>query len=244
MLGGMRRALRAAAAGICGILTAWAGAGAARAESLPFFPLVQGLSWTYAGTVSWPGHRTPIVWKSEIVGVVRGADLVAARFRGMPFDLSGYAPGLKPEDSIVAEVRGRGVFIATGPAVTRLWREIRRGRDGGYVRAQAARGGEFVPLFPYPLRPTDPAAAAAVAALGGTMQVVSAPRPFDVARVAGSPLKPGEKADAWPVGFSAGTERTTFSFVPRLGIVSYDDHAGPVQVSVRLVRIAWEKIGD
>ena len=87
-------------------------------ESSEVFPLVEGTSWVYQGTVRWYDFnsvkvaKTRVTWTTQVKRVTRHAHLTAAVINGFPWDLDWSDGDLQPSDALLLASDDGGYYVS------------------------------------------------------------------------------------------------------------------------------------
>jgi len=82
------------------------------------FPLVEGTSWVYQGTVRWYDFnsvkvaKTRVTWTTQVKRVTRHAHLTAAVINGFPWDLDWSDGDLQPSDALLLASDDGGYYVS------------------------------------------------------------------------------------------------------------------------------------
>lgn len=187
------------------------------------FPMRAGTYWVYRGTVRWDNGRedggtTKVTWKTEIRKVIRRGNLVAAVINGFPADLDWSDGDTKPGNSLLIR-KGQDDYYLIGAADAP--ESIKSLEDGNasldrllnpdeiYLRLPLKQGAKFC----------DPENMARDDDM--YCWVVSSVDRVSLNDVKG--LQPGTR-EAYEIRFATNPDDLTYTFVPGVGIISYEYH--------------------
>lgn len=100
-----------------------------------YFPLEKGNYWIYEGNVRWtnPGENTiqekKVIWRMEVLDVVKRNHVMAARLKGHPYDLAWYAPGKERGDFLIVCLVNKYYLVDDDELITDVLNRIKDPAD-------------------------------------------------------------------------------------------------------------------
>jgi hypothetical protein len=204
------------------LLLTWQMAAIAAPSSDPF-PMSKGTYWIYRGTVRWfngreGGATTKVTWKTEVQKVIRRGAFVAAVIKGFPSNLDWSDGDPKPGESLLIRTDKDDYYLLGADEAQEGIKTLRDSNtsvdgllnaDDLILHLPLKKGGKFCDADSM-TREDDM-----------YCWVVSSADPASLNDVKGLPASSRE---AYELRYATNPDDTTYTFVPGVGIVSYEYH--------------------
>jgi hypothetical protein len=187
------------------------------------FPMRKGTHWIYRGTVRWDNGReggatTKVTWRTEVRKMIRRGPLVGAVINGFPADLDWSDGDPKRRDSLLVRTdKDRYYLLGSDEAQE----SIKKFED-----SQTSADGllnEDDLILRLPLKQGAKFCDSENLAREDDMYcwMVSSVDHVSLSDVKGAP--PGSR-EAYELRYATNPDDTTYTFVPSVGIISYEYH--------------------
>jgi hypothetical protein len=194
-------------------------------EAPQVFPLAEGTSWVYRGTVRWfdfnsaKAAKTRVTWTTQVKRVTRHPHLTAAVINGFPWDLDWSDGELQPSDALLLASDDGGYYVTQFDDVKDGVKRLADlsdslqdliNPDDVFLQLPLAKGKKFCSDPEQMTREDDE-----------YCWVVSSVDRISLLKVKG--LEP-KQYQVYEVSFRTNPDDTELQFLPGVGLVSYQYH--------------------
>lgn len=196
------------------------------AEEVPYeyFPLKKGTFWVYQahlryttgdsskGTVKT--KEKDMTYRVEVADTLQNESIFVARLHGFPGDLDWYKEGQEIYDHLIVRV-STGCYYLISLDVDEIWKKLQQGE---FDCLKVGLDSDSA-LLETPLKVSNSVRRYCYSVEGSSS--------FDPSQIKNYPNLP--HARSFDIGYHANPEHIVFSFVPGLGITSYEyEHHGTI----------------
>ena len=206
------------------------------------FPLVEGTSWVYQGTVRWYDFnsvkvaKTRVTWTTQVKRVTRRQHLTAAVINGFPWDLDWSDGDLQPSDALLLASDDGGYYVSQFDDIKDGVKRLADSTDSLqdlinpddiFLQSPLTKGKKF-------------SCASDAMARDDNMYcwVVSSVDRRSLLKVKG--LEPKEY-QVYEVSFRTNPDDTVLQFLPGVGLISYHYHHHGSIADTELKLVAFHK---